>query len=223
MNAAPLLLSFRLALLTSLLLLLVAVPLAYRVSHLSRKKSSFLESLLSLPLVLPPTVLGFYLLLLMSPSQGVGAFLHSHFGLRLAFSFSGLVIGSMIYSFPFMFNPVLNAFRGLPESYEDAAAVLGKSRPEIFFRVLLPNIRPSLFSGFVMAFAHTVGEFGVVLMIGGNIPGLTRVASIAIYEEVEKLNYNAAHLTSAILLGFSFLILFVMYFINHSGQHGTER
>jgi molybdate transport system permease protein len=149
-----------------------------------------------------------------SPEHWFGHWLDRALGLRLAFSFAGLVLASCIFSFPFLVQPVQAAFQNLPAALTEAAQVLGKSRLQIFWRVLLPNIKPALLSGVVLAFAHTVGEFGVVLMIGGNLPNQTRVASIAIYDEVESLNYAAAHGYAAILCVLSFSILLTVYLIN---------
>lgn len=210
----PLLLTFKLALITTLLLLLIAIPLAYWLAYTKTKIKPILETLISMPLVLPPTVVGFYLLVVFSPSSGVGAFLEEYLNLRLIFSFEGLVLGSMIYSLPFMVHPIQAGFTNLSPSIREAAYVLGKSRTTTLFRVLLPNIRPALLTGIVLAFAHTIGEFGVVLMIGGSIAGQTKVASIAIYEEVEALNYAAANAYSLVLVAVSFVILLLVYVIN---------
>ena len=152
-----------------------------------------------MPLVLPPTVLGFYLLIAFSPSFFFGQWLDEWFDLRLVFSFEGLVVASVLYSLPFMVHPIQAGFSNLSASLTEASFVLGKSKTTTLFKVLLPNIKPSLLTGVVLAFAHTIGEFGVVLMIGGNIPDKTRVASIAIYDEVESLNYGAANAYSLIL------------------------
>jgi molybdate transport system permease protein len=158
--------------------------------------------------VLPPTVLGYYLLIAFQPDNILGKLLG---GRSLAFSFTGLVIGSVIFSLPFMMNPIFSALENLPNNLKDAAFTLGKSKRTTFYKVIIPNIKPSIWIGAVMSFAHTIGEFGVVLMIGGNIPGRTRVASIAIYNEVDKMNYNAANFYAAILLLFSLVVLFGLY------------
>jgi molybdate transport system permease protein len=167
-----------------------------------------------MPLVLPPSVLGFYLLLAFSPNNAFGKFIDQWFGVRLAFSFEGLVIASVIFSLPFMVHPVQSGFQSLPPSLSEAAYTLGKSRLVTFFRVLLPNIKPSLLAGAVLAYAHTIGEFGVVLMIGGNLPGETRVASIAIYDEVESLNYATANFYAIVLFAICFAILLAVYVFN---------
>lgn len=214
MEWSPLLLTFQLALITTVLLLFIAIPLAYWLAFTTTRWKPIFETIVSLPLVLPPTVLGFYLLIVFSPNSPVGQFLEAWIGFRLVFSFSGLVVASMIYSLPFMVQPIQAGFVNLPKSLSEAAYVLGKNKRETLFLVLLPNIRPSILTGLVLAFAHTVGEFGVVLMIGGNVPNKTRVASIAIYDEVEALNYAAANLYAGILVIIAFLILLMLYVIN---------
>ncbi|MGD9900190.1 MAG: molybdate ABC transporter permease subunit [Calditrichaceae bacterium] len=210
----PLILTFRLAALTTGLLLIIGIPLAYWLSGSEKKFKYIIQTLVSMPLILPPTVLGFYLLVAFSPENFFGKFLDSAFNLRLVFSFEGLVVASVIYSLPFMVNSVQSGFQGLPRSLYDASYTLGKSRAATFFRVLLPNIKPALITGTVLSFAHTVGEFGVILMIGGSIPGETRVASIAIYDEVEALNYSAANFYALILFVIAFLILLSVYVFN---------
>ena len=210
----PLLLTFKLATITTLILLVLGVPLAYWLSFSRVRFKSVLEALVAMPLVLPPSVLGFYLLLAFSPQNAFGHFLETVFDVRLLFTFQGLVAGSVIFSLPFMVQPVQSGFEALPASLAEAAATLGKTRWQTFLRVLLPNIRPALLTGTVLAFAHTIGEFGVVLMIGGNIPGATQVASLAIYNEVESLHYGAAHLYALILFALSFTILLSVYTLN---------
>lgn len=211
---SPIIVTFQLALVTAILLLVVSLPLAYWLAFTRTKIKPIVETLVSMPLVLPPTVLGFYLLLAFSPNKGLGAWLEAQFNLRLIFSFEGLVLASMIYSLPFMVQPIQAGLQNLSPSLKEAAYLLGKSRWTTLTKVLLPNIRPSLLTGIVLAFAHTVGEFGVVLMIGGSIPGQTKVASIAIYEEVESLNYAAANAYSLLLFGLTFIILLVVYVVN---------
>ena len=210
----PLFLTFRLAFITTLILLLLSVPLAYWLAYSKLKIKPVIETLVSMPLVLPPTVLGFYLLIAFSPSGSFGQWLEEWLGLRLVFSFTGLVLASVIYSLPFMVQPIQSGFANLSPSLKEAAYVLGKSRTTTLFKVLLPNIKPSLLTGTVLAFAHTIGEFGVVLMIGGNIPGKTKVASITIFDEVEALNYGAANTYSLILFAVTFSILLTVYLIN---------
>ncbi|MCO6475826.1 MAG: molybdate ABC transporter permease subunit [Phaeodactylibacter sp.] len=207
-------LTFKLAAVTTMLLILIGIPIAYLLSQSRSRLKPFLEALISMPLVLPPSVLGFYLLLAFSPEGQFGAWLEQAFGLRLVFTFAGLVVGSIFYSLPFMVQPVQSGFENLPGNLAEASFTLGKSRLQTLLRVQLPNIKPSLLTGIVLAFAHTVGEFGVILMIGGNIPGQTRVASIAIYDEVEALNYGLANQYAIVLVAFAFSILALVYSIN---------
>jgi molybdate transport system permease protein len=214
MDPAPLLLTLQLALITTALLLVLSLPLAWWLAYTRSRLKPLVEAVVSLPLVLPPTVLGFYFLVLFSPADGLGLWLDRWLGLRLVFSFGGLVAVSLLYSLPFMVHPLQSGLGSLPPSLKEAAYVMGKSRLQTLFLVLLPNMKASLLTGAVLTFAHTVGEFGVVLMIGGSIPGRTRVASIAIYEEVEAMNYAAAHAYSFILLGLSFGILLAVYTVN---------
>ena len=210
----PLLLSFQLAAVTTLILLVLGIPLAYRMAFMRSRSKPVFEALVSMPLVLPPTVLGFYLLLAFSPQHAFGLWLEQWLNIRLVFSFPGLVIGSVIFSLPFMVQPVQSALQSLPVSLIEASRTLGKSDMQTLFRVLLPNIKPALLAGTVLSFAHTVGEFGVVLMIGGNIPGVTKVASIAIYDEVESLHYAAANFYALVLASVTFAILLAVYVIN---------
>lgn len=214
MDWQPLILTFKLALLTTLLLLIVSIPLAYWLAYTKSKIKPIIETLVSMPIVLPPTVIGFYLLMAFSPTSTLGAWLTNTLGLQLIFSFNGLVIASIIYSLPFMTHPIQAGFTSLSYKITEASYVLGKSKITTLFKVLLPNIRPSLLTGIVLAFAHTIGEFGVVLMIGGNIPGKTKVASIAIYNEVEALNYAAANGYSLVLFVITFSILLLVYLVN---------
>ena len=214
MDWTPLLLTFRLAAIATFILLILAIPLGYWLAFTKAKIKPFIETLVSMPLVLPPTVLGFYLLIALSPGNLVGAWLDTFLGIRFVFSFAGLLLASVIYSLPFMVHPIQAGLSDLPIALQEAAYILGKSKLETLFKVLLPNIKASLLTGTVLTFAHTVGEFGVILMIGGNIPGQTRVASIAIYDQVESLNYNIAHQYSVVLLALSFLTLLTVYAIN---------
>jgi len=215
----PIWLTLKLALNTTLILFIVGVPLAYLLAVKKTVFSLLIEAIVSMPLVLPPTVIGFYLLLAFSPANFFGHWLEETFDIRVVFSYSGLLIASVIYSLPFMVHPVQSGFSSLPPSLREASYSLGKSKWETFLRVLLPNIKPSLLTGIVLTFAHTVGEFGVVLMIGGNIPGKTRTGSIAIYDEVEAFNYHNANVYAGILLALSFSILLVLYAFNRkAGQ-----
>jgi molybdate transport system permease protein len=214
MDWGPIILTFRLALITTVILFFLAIPIAYWLSFTKSKLKPIIETLVSMPLVLPPTVLGFYLLIVFSPSNRFAFWLSEHFGLKLIFSFEGLVFASVIYSFPFMVHPIQAGLSKLPLYLSEASIVLGKSKRETLFRVLLPNIKPALLTGIVLSFAHTIGEFGVVLMIGGSIPNETRVASIAIYDEVEAMNYTGANQYSLILFAITFAVLLLVYTIN---------
>jgi len=214
MDWTPLILTFKLAFITTVLLLFISVPIAYWLAYSKSRIKPVMETLVSMPLVLPPTVLGFYMLIAFSPSNTFGNFLDKWLGLRLVFSFEGLILASVIYSLPFMVHPIQSGFANLSSSLKDAAYVMGKSKTTTLFKILLPNIRPSLLTGIILAFAHTIGEFGVVLMIGGNISGKTKVASIAIYDEVESLNYDAANAYSLILFSITFVILLFVYAVN---------
>lgn len=210
----PLVLTFQLAFITTVLLFVIGIPIAYWLAFSKTKIKPVFETLVSMPLVLPPTVLGFYLLVAFSPANSLGAWLDKWLGLRLIFSFEGLVFASMIYSLPFMVQPIQSGFAHLSPSLKEASYLLGKSRWTTLIKVLLPNIRASLLTGLVLSFAHTIGEFGVVLMIGGNMPGRTKVASIAVYDEVEAMNYGAANAYSLILFAITFAILLAVYAIN---------
>jgi molybdate transport system permease protein len=213
-DMGPILLSLQLALITTILLFFIALPLSYWLAHTKSRVKPIIETLVAMPLVLPPTVLGFYLLVLFSPGDGVGAWLDRAIGLRLVFSFEGLVLASIIYSLPFMVHPIQSGLAGLPASLREASYLMGKSAAETCRRILLPAIKPSLLTGIVLSFAHTIGEFGVVLMIGGNIPDKTRVASIAIYDQVEAMQYADANVYSLILFVICFVILLSVYLIN---------
>jgi len=215
MDWQPIILTLKLATVTTILLLIISIPLANWLANTKTKLKPLFEALISMPLVLPPTVLGFYLLIAFSPNNTFGEWLDQWFGLRLIFSFEGLVFASIIYSLPFMVHPIQAGLSNLPKSLSEASYVLGKTKFQTLTKVLLPNIRPALITGIILSFAHTMGEFGVVLMIGGNIPGQTKVASIAIYDEVESLNYGLANNYSFILLGFTFAILLTVYLVNN--------
>lgn len=210
-DLAAVLLTARLAATTTVLLLLVGTPLAWWLARTRSPLRPAVEAVTALPLVLPPTVLGFYLLVLLAPTGPVGAVWAALGGDRLVFSFPGLVVGSMIYSLPFVVQPLQNAFLAMGDAPLEAAATLGASPLDRFRTVVLPLARPGFFTAAVLSFAHTVGEFGVVLMIGGNIPGRTRVVSTAIYNHVEALDYPSAHLLAGGLLVFSFAVLLTVY------------
>ncbi|WP_373072300.1 molybdate ABC transporter permease subunit [Zeaxanthinibacter enoshimensis] len=214
LEGTPLKITFELAAVTTVLLFFVSVPLAFWLSSSRSRIKPVIETLVSMPLVLPPTVLGFYFLLAFSPSNSFGQWLDEWLGIQLIFSFPGLVVASMIYSLPFMVHPIQSGLASLPPSLKEASYLLGKSRITTLLKILLPNIKSSLLTGIVLSFAHTVGEFGVVLMIGGNIPGETKVASIAIYDQVEALNYGAANYYSMVLFAITFSILLLVYLVN---------
>ena len=200
-------LTLKLSLVTTLVLLLIGLPFAWWLSNKTGTLRTVLETLTSLPLVMPPTVIGFYLLVIMSPDTFLGGLWLDLTGDTLTFSFAGLVVASIIYSLPFMIQPLLNAFESVDPKLKEAAADLGASATEIFRYLILPLSKRGIITGGILTFAHTVGEFGIVLMVGGNIPGETRVISIALYEKVEILNYAEAHILSVTLLTFSFLVL----------------
>lgn len=214
-DLSPLWLTCRLALITTVILFVAGLPLAWWIAYGRFRGKALIEAVISLPLVLPPSVLGFYLLLAFSPANGFGRWLDHYFNLRLVFSFPGLVVASVLYSLPFMIQPLQAGFKALPLSLREAAYTLGKSRLQTLVEVLLPNMRAALVTGIMLSFAHTVGEFGVVLMIGGNIPHQTRLASLAIYDEMQALNYHTANTYAMILLTCSFVILLTVYLINH--------
>lgn len=210
----PIWLSIKLSIITTGILLLIGTPLAY---WLSGRRSIFklvIEALLTMPLVLPPSVLGFYFLLLFNPGGTLGKWLHEHFDIKLVFSFSGLITASVIYSFPFILGPIKSAFGHLPPSIAQASYIMGKSQLTTFFKVLLPTIRSSIYTALVLTFAHTMGEFGIVLMIGGNIPGVTRLASIAIYDSVEAMEYSAANDYAIILFAITFVLVLGIFILN---------
>ena len=218
MTLGPLWLSAQLALVTTLILISLGTPLAWWLARTDSRSQPFVQALVAMPIVLPPTVLGFYLLILLGPNGTIGSWWVQLTGEALTFSFAGLVIASCIYSLPFAVQPLQNAFESLPRQTTDAARTLGASRLDAFMTVAVPLSMRGFVSAGVLSFAHTLGEFGVVLMVGGNIPGETRVVSIAIYDHVETLNYAAAHKLSLILIAFAFIVLFSMFVINRRWQ-----
>ncbi|MFZ5532155.1 MAG: molybdate ABC transporter permease subunit [Pseudomonadota bacterium] len=213
-DLSPVWLTLRLAGVAVALLLVVGTPLAWWLAHTRNRAKPLVEAVTALPLVLPPTVLGFYLLVLFAPGAPLGAAWLELTGETLTFSFSGLVVASMLYSLPFVVQPLQAAFEAVGRGPLEAAAVLGANRLDAFFTVASPLAARGYLTAAVLGFAHTLGEFGVVLMVGGNIPGRTRVISIAIYEQVETLNFAAAHALSAGLLAFSFAVLVLVYALN---------
>ena len=214
-------LTLRLAVVTTVLLFFIALPLAHWLNTTRFRGAPFIEALVSLPIVLPPTVIGFYLLVLFAPQHLVGGVWKNVVGSTLTFSFAGLVIGSMIYSLPFSMQPFQAALKAVPESCIEAARSLGASPWRTLWRIRVPMAKRGLLVGATLTFAHTVGEFGVVLMLGGSIPGETRVASIALYDEVQQLNYANAHAFAALLLVLSFMLLLVVTFLQRRSVPNT--
>ena len=214
LNLEPLYLSIKLATITTVILLLCTIPLAWWIAQRKSRTKSIYSAITTLPLVLPPSVLGFYMLIALGPNGPIGYFSQLLGVGTLAFTFPGLVIASVIYSFPFALQPIQNAFESIGNNPIEAAATLGASPTDRFFSVTLPLAKPGLITAAVLGFAHTIGEFGVILMIGGNISGETKVLSIAIYDHVESMEYHQAHILSAGMLVFSFLVLFLLYFVN---------
>ena len=210
MNWTALVTTLKLATTTSVILLFLALPLSYWIAFSKWRWKFLVEAVVALPLVLPPTVLGFYVLLALGPRSPLGRF-------ELAFTFAGLVVGSVLYSLPFAVQPIAAAFGSVDRKYIEASWMLGVSNLETFFRVIVPQSWAGIMTGLVLSFAHTVGEFGVVLMVGGDIPGLTRTLSIDIYDQVQALNYSSAAATSALLLIISFVILSIVYALNRKG------
>ena len=214
MDLSPIILTLKLAAITTVLLLLIGLPVAW---WLSKSRSIFkliIEAIITMPLVLPPSVLGFYLLLAFSPQHGIGKWLRDVFDVQLVFSFPGLILASVIYSLPFMIGPIKSALQQLPPSLAQASYTLGKSERQTFIHILLPNIRASVLTAATLTFAHTLGEFGVVLMIGGNIPGVTRVASIAVYDAVENQDYSSANAYSLLLFSITFITVISVFVFN---------
>lgn len=212
----PLWLTLQLATLSVVVLLLIALPLCYWLSQYNGRVKPVIEAAIALPLVLPPTVIGFYLLIAFAPDTVLGQSWIVLSGQPLAFSFAGIVLGSVIYSFPFVVQPILLGFQQHIQPINQTASTLGIVWWRRIIFILLPAIKPALISAVTLGFAHTLGEFGLILMIGGNIPGHTQVLSIALYQSVETMQYAQAHWLAAILLGFSFVILVIMYMYNRA-------
>jgi molybdate transport system permease protein len=217
MDTEALWLTLKLALTTTALLLLIALPVAWWIASGTGAARALAQAVVALPLVLPPTVLGFYLLVALGPLTAPGRLIIRLLGHPLAFSFSGLVVGSVLYSLPFAVQPLVAGFRAVETALLEAAATLGASPIRVFRQITLPLAKPSLVAAAVLTFTHTVGEFGVVLMLGGNIPGATRTLSIALYDQVQDFNYAAANRTAGALLAFSLVTLIVVYW------RGAER
>ena len=214
LDLEPFLLSFKLAGITTVILFIIAMPVSWWLSQTQCRCKPFVEAVTSLPIVLPPSVLGFYILFALSQNSPIGAFFEETFGIKLVFNFTGLVIASVFYSFPFMVQPLQGGFESLNKNMLEASYIAGKSKFQTLWRVALPNIKPAVLTALIVTFAHTVGEFGVVLMVGGSIPGETKVASVAIYEFVEVMDYSQAHLYSIIMLVMSFVVLLGVYMFN---------
>lgn len=213
-DITALLVTLKLALITTLILLVIGTPIAWWLARSQWRFKFLFEAIVALPLVLPPTVLGFYLLIALGPEGPIGGLVKAMGGPTLVFSFTGLVIGSVFYSFPFVVQPLQNSFRAIGDRPLEVAATLRASPFDCFFNVVIPLARPGFLTAAVLGFAHTLGEFGVVLMIGGNIPGQTQVVSIAIYDHVEALEYSQAHWLSGGLVLLSFVMLMVVYAVN---------
>ena len=214
LDFTPFLLSFKLAFITTLILFILCLPLAWYLSQTKSRIKPYLEAITALPLVLPPSVLGFYILIALSSNSTFGIYLDEVFDIQLAFTFSGLVVASIFYSLPFMVQPLQSGFENLNKHMIEASYLAGKSTIITIFKVALPNIKPALLTALIITFAHTIGEFGVVLMVGGSIEGQTKVASIAIYELSESMDYTNAHVYSAIMLIISFIVLLSVYIFN---------
>jgi molybdate transport system permease protein len=211
--------TFKLASLTTIILFIIGLPFSYLLASSDFRLKPLVEALVSMPLVLPPSVLGYYILVAYSPRYFFGEFLNRIFNVRLAFSFEGILIASVLFSLPFMIQPLQTGLRALPRQLREASYTLGKSGIVTFFHVLLPNIKPSIITALALTFAHSIGEFGMVLMVGGNMPGVTRVASVAIYDEVQSLNFAAANKYALVLFAVSFVLLVFIYSINR--KHDT--
>jgi molybdate transport system permease protein len=216
LDLTPFYISFKLAFITTLILFIICIPLSWYLSQTKSKVKPLIETITALPIVLPPSVIGFYILWGLSQNSPLGAFFEETFGISLVFNFTGLVIASCFYSLPFMVQPLQSGFESLNKNMLEASFIAGKSKLQTIFFVALPNIKPALITAIIVTFAHTVGEFGVVLMVGGSIPGETKVASVAIYEYVEIMDYNMAHIYSLIMIVISFIVLLSVYIFNRS-------
>lgn len=211
-------LTLKLATTVTLILLLIGTPIAWWLARTGSRWKAPLGAVIALPIVLPPTVMGFYLLLAMGPQGAIGQLVQSLGMDALPFTFAGLVVASVFYSMPFVVQPLQNAFEAIPERALETAATLRATALDRFFSVVLPLAKPGFLTATVLGFAHTVGEFGVILMIGGNIPGQTRVVSVQIYDHVEAMEYAQAHWLSASMVAFSFLVLLALYILNPGGR-----
>jgi len=221
MSLEALLLTLRLAVLVSLILMAIGLPLGYWLASSRWRWKFIIEAIVALPIVLPPTVLGYYMLVAIGPGSPAGRWYHAVTGSSLAFTFRGLVVGSVLYSLPFAVQPIAAAFSLVDRNLLNASATLGASPWRTFWQIVFPLGLPGVLTGFVLSFAHTLGEFGVVLMIGGNIPGATQTISIWIYDQVQALNYAAANQMAALLLVVSFVILAVLYRLRRTRNWGV--
>jgi len=214
LNFAPFLLSFKLASITTSILFVLSMPLAWYLSQTKSKSKPIIEAITALPIVLPPSVLGFYILWALSQNSPIGSFFEEYFGIKLVFNFTGIVIASCFYSLPFMVQPLQNGFESINKNMLEASYISGKTKLQTVLKVAIPNIKPAIVTAIIVTFAHTVGEFGVVLMVGGSMPDETKVASIAIYEFVEIMDYESAHIYSGIMVLLSFMVLLSVYIFN---------
>lgn len=212
MDYSPFLVTFKLALYTTVILFVLAIPLAYFLAFSRWRGKVLFESLLMLPIILPPTVLGFYFLNYLGPGSAFGAFFEKYFGITFAFSFEGILFGSIIYCTPFMLSPMINGFRSIPQNIVESTYLLGKSRVNALWYVFLPNMKRAIWSAILLTFAHTIGEFGLVLMIGGKMDE-TKVASVAIFDEMNALNYDVANHYALVLLLISFVLIVILHLI----------
>ena len=215
----PFILSFKLAGLTTFILFILCLPLAWWLSQTNSKSKPIIEAITALPIVLPPSVLGFYILIALSQNSPIGTFFDEYFNIKLVFNFTGLVIASSFYSLPFMVQPLQSGFESISKNMLEASYISGKNKFETILKIALPNMKPALITAIIVTFAHTVGEFGVVLMVGGSIPDETKVASVAIYEMVEIMDYDSAHIYSALMLIMSFIVLLSVYIFNHKNSN----
>lgn len=220
MDFTPFYVTFKLACFTTLILFIIGIPIAYFLAFSRWKGKMFLESIILLPIVLPPTVLGFYFLIFLGPNSTIGQFIESTFGITLAFSFSGILFGSIIFCTPFMLTPIINGFRGIPKNLIESTKLLNKSRINALWYVYIPIIRKAILNGILLTFAHTIGEFGLVLMIGGKMKD-TNVASVAIYDEMNAMNYETVHTYAIILLIISFILIFFLNLITRKSNRSN--
>lgn len=220
MDFTPFYVTFKLACATTLILFIIGIPIAYFLAFSKWKGKMFLESIILLPIVLPPTVLGFYFLIFLGPKSTIGHFIESTFGITLAFSFSGILLGSIIFCTPFMLTPIINGFRGIPKNLIESTRLLNKSRINALWYVYIPIIRKAILNGILLTFAHTIGEFGLVLMIGGKMKD-TNVASVAIYDEMNAMNYETVHTYAIILLIISFILIFFLNLLTRKSNRSN--